>query len=339
MRATLALLVIGLTAVLGAPSYDPIVEKGWTLVPDENGNLKMVTLEELEFQYALAKRAKVVVKFTLYTRANPTKGEEMVPNDAAWLAQSNFNPANPTRVICHGWMGDGDSSVIVLNRDAYLSRGDYNVIGIDWSKGGGTINYIAARANVNEAATQVASYLDFLTQHGLKYNDVYLIGHSLGAHVVGMTGKYINGKVNTIYGLDPAMPLFFENKPDERLNDSDAEYVQTIQTNAGVLGFDVPIGNGAFYPNWGGDQPGCGLDIAGTCAHYRSWAYLAESITDDLFWAVKCQQGYEAIKEKYCPDKGSVALMGGEPSDHNAVGVYYLPTNTKEPYAKGKFFL
>lgn len=87
------------TLVLGAPSYDPIVEKGWTLVPDENGNLKMVTLEELEFQYALAKRAKVVVKFTLYTRANPTKGEEMVPNDAAWLAQSNFNPANPTRYV------------------------------------------------------------------------------------------------------------------------------------------------------------------------------------------------------------------------------------------------
>lgn len=53
--------------------------------------------------------------------------------------------------------------------------------------------------------------------------------------------------------------LFVKEKPEERLNSTDAIYVETIQTSK--LGFfDPPIGAVAFYPNGGKIQPGCSWD-------------------------------------------------------------------------------
>lgn len=43
-------------------------------------------------------------------------------------------------------------------------------------------------------------------------SDVTLVGHSLGAHISGYAGKYTNGTLGIIVGLDPAAPLFFKGK-------------------------------------------------------------------------------------------------------------------------------
>lgn len=43
-------------------------------------------------------------------------------------------------------------------------------------------------------------------------SDVVLIGHSLGAHIVGIAAKRIqSGRVPIIVGLDPAFPLVLVN--------------------------------------------------------------------------------------------------------------------------------
>lgn len=62
-----------------------------------------------------------------------------------------------------------------------------------------------------------------------------------------------------IVGLDPAGPLFSLNKPQDRLDSTDAIYVETIQTS--ILGFHNPIGMVTFYPNGKRVQPGCGVDV------------------------------------------------------------------------------
>lgn len=86
-----------------------------------------------------------------------------------------------------------------------------------------------------------------------------MAGHSLGAHVAGHAGKVLGpGNCGAIYGLDPAGPLFFFGTPATRLAITDCVYTEMIGTNIGALGFDQPICHGNFYPNWGGDQPGCG---------------------------------------------------------------------------------
>jgi len=130
-------------------------------------------------------------------------------------------------------------------RDAWLSNGDYNVIVVDWARAR-SVEYASSVVAVPKVGKKVAAMINFLaSDFGLNLNTLYVIGHSLGAHVAGYTGKNTNGQVHTIIGLDPALPLFNYNKPNKRLSSTDAYYVESIQTNGGTLGFLKPIGKGA----------------------------------------------------------------------------------------------
>ena len=57
------------------------------------------------------------------------------------------------------------------------------------------------------------SYLQTLKD--LRYDDIHLIGHSLGAHCVGYVGQNLTGLIGRITGLDPAEPLFQGNQTRE----------------------------------------------------------------------------------------------------------------------------
>lgn len=56
---------------------------------------------------------------------------------------------------------------------------------------------------------------------------------------------FISIKINTIFGNDPAGPLFNVHNPD-RLDAIDADYTGACITNAGQLGFDLPITHATF---------------------------------------------------------------------------------------------
>lgn len=66
---------------------------------------------------------------------------------------------------------------------------------------------------------------------------MHIIGHSLGAHIAGLTAKKLkekfNWNVDRVTGLDPAKPYF--NIGDEfgkyRLDKSHAKFVDVIHTN------------------------------------------------------------------------------------------------------------
>lgn len=57
--------------------------------------------------------------------------------------------------------------------------------------------------------------------------------------------------------MNPAGPLFDVNNPAERLDFTDAEYVEVIHTESSTFGIEAPIGHVNFYPNGGHSQPGC----------------------------------------------------------------------------------
>lgn len=42
--------------------------------------------------------------------------------------------------------------------------------------------------------------------------------------------------------------------PGGRFDIGDADYTEGIKTNAGTLGFDLPIAHADFYPNGGSSQ-------------------------------------------------------------------------------------
>lgn len=112
---------------------------------------------------------------------------------------------------------------------------------------------------------------------------------------------------------------------------TDAVYTEAIHTNAGNLGFDEPITQASFYPNWGSSQPGCGIDATGACAHERSNLFYSESIRS-TFTARQCS-GYQQILARNCPGIGS-GIMGGDAAK-NLNGVFFLATNSAAPFSQG----
>ena len=65
-------------------------------------------------------------------------------------------------------------------------------------------------------------------------------------------------------GLDPAYPLYSMENTEQRLDTSDAEFVDVIHTNSGTLlheslSFPQAIGHIDFFANGGHSQPGCGI--------------------------------------------------------------------------------
>lgn len=79
------------------------------------------------------------------------------------------------------------------------------------------------------------------------------LGHSLGAHISGAAGQSFQNTAGKllprITGLDPANPCFKEGETLQGLMRGDAEFVDIIHTNSGVLGKRDPIGDADFYPN------------------------------------------------------------------------------------------
>lgn len=310
------------------------------MIPDGEGNLHLVNVLEMfetEAESRFFFNAERDTVFMLFTPNGPEDGEIIRLNDADSLAASNFNPSHPTRFTIHGWNGGRRSSVNRLNREAFFSRGNFNMITVDWSDGAFTLNYIAARNRVWQVGPVVARFIEFLVNNaGLNPSDVNVIGHSLGAHVSGMTGKSLQiGRIGTIFGLDAAGPMFYVRNPEDRLHIGDAEYVEAIFTNAGTLGFGSPIGDSTFYPNGGSSQPGCGIDASGACAHERVNRIFAESIRTGGFTSTPC---YESeIRRGRCTREGPRAVMGGQPSNRGrgVEGIYWLETTRSSPFSLG----
>ena len=105
---------------------------------------------------------------------------------------------------------------------------------------------------------------NLINEFNVSPSSFHLIGHSLGAHVVGYAGKWLEGKLAHITGLDPAGP-YFEGltNPAARLWHTDAQFVESIHTDAHhlipTLGFGMyeTCSHIDFYPNGGVSQPGC----------------------------------------------------------------------------------
>lgn len=225
--------------------------------------------------------------------------------------------------------------------DSHLSNGrkeNYNIFVVDWSCWSMSVNYYFARLRTRKVGKIEAEFIDWLhDKTGMSFETTHLYGHSLGAHVAGFTGKQVTkGRIKTIIGLDSAMPLFRFKNPQNRLANTDAEYVESIHTNGQVKGFYNPIGDAAFYPNGGRSQPNCGYSPF-ACAHWRAVTYFAEAIakgTDNAFDTVTCEE-FEDVKIRNCSGSSGGVKMGDPENFHKAKGIYFLETNSKAPFGVG----
>jgi len=286
------------------------------------------------------------VKFYYYNQANPNNPKLLAPWDDALFLASGFIKGAPLKMITHGFSSSSSSGSCQDLKDAYIASGrNLNIIVIDWGKFAAAPWYDTAAANtkpVGQWASRMIEYL-YKTQNAIDLTTTHFMGHSLGSHVGGFCGAetqfQINEKIGRITALDPALPLFGQKEDDERIDPTDATYVDVVHTAGGHmldggLAFIEPRGHLDFYPNRGlPGQPGCGLDLAGTCSHGRCYSYFAESIGNPTgFRACKCPGWEEYEADCQCTQ---IEYMGEFAKHSSAHGSYYLVTNGKSPFAQG----
>ncbi|XP_034128082.1 serine-rich adhesin for platelets isoform X2 [Drosophila guanche] len=311
---------------------------GW-YVPQTDGSLRWVgrlegerELAHYEAQEAIMGRLSTnTVNFYLYTLRNTNTGQQIKATRAS-IDASNFNPENPTRITIHGWNANYKDGVNRKIASAWFQKGDYNMIAVDWVRGR-SAEYVSSVSAAPGAGKKIAALIDFLVgEYGMSLDTLEVVGFSLGAHVAGHTAKQVkSGDVGKVVGLDPAMPLISYSNTAKRLSSDDAKYVESIHTAGGTMGFTKPIGKAAFYVNGGKSQPGCGLDIAGSCAHTRAVTYYVEALLWNNFPTKRCDS-YKAANKNACGDKYSSVLMGATVNIFMAEGIFYVPVNKQSPF-------
>lgn len=166
-----------------------------------------------------------------------------------------------------------------------------------------------------------------------------------------------------------AGPEFSGSDKQDRLDASDARYVEAIHTNCGGLGITERVATADFYPNKGFFQPSCCLTADEMVAqvltgivsnslqrflanfnqnsHSRAIDLFVESLSNNQFQAVRCDDkiDFKVVDDRkqaeLCPMRGATAYFGGEPGnggDPDVHGVYYFNTNGVPPYGQGTYW-
>ncbi|VEN53807.1 unnamed protein product [Callosobruchus maculatus] len=283
--------------------------------------------------------------FTIYNRNTPDGWKVTNLTELS----KYFDKSKKTKVITHGWTSKGLLADCAEIRDAYLETHDYNVIVYDWYAIGGDCDYIGkVLPRMEEVGAYYAKFLEYLVENlGADPKDIHLIGHSLGAHVIGFAGRRLkNGKkLGRITGLDPAGPgfdYFRTQSSGEFLNANDAEFVDAIHTGLQYpphwfgFGSNRIAAHADFYPNGGACQPECVIDNCASifgliCNHGVSYKLFVRSIRDEnQYIARKCSDlptdGYIETTFDFEGNCEGDQVPMGESTPSDTRGVYYLET-------------
>lgn len=83
---------------------------------------------------------------------------------------------------------------------AYLTNGSYNVFVVDWGRLAQIPCYAASVHNMKPVGKCVAQLMSFLRDAGVPVSRTTCVGHSLGAHVCGVTANYLLFRMHRIIG-------------------------------------------------------------------------------------------------------------------------------------------
>ncbi|CAL8104003.1 unnamed protein product [Orchesella dallaii] len=275
------------------------------------------------------------VHFLLFTGNNQNTPDELFVGDASSLTNSHFIPNRPLKFLVHGFGGAHTHGFPWNTFKEFLKVDEnQNFILVNWTVLADNSNYFGAVQNAQLVSQASADLIEFLiAQEVVKREDIHPIGFSLGGQVVGQIGSRVSEKLTRITALDPALPLFDVADLHNRTDPSDAIYVNVVHTAGILLGYTDPCGTADWYPNGGLTQPGCGVDLTGSCAHSRAPAFFLEGLLSQTeFRGVKCTS-WNNFTGGLCDDN-EVGVMGYSTPD-TTTGVFYLRTNAESPFAQG----
>lgn len=285
------------------PDEDDALRTKYIIFEEENGEIYFEDLTESHVERS-AKPSDIKLYF--YPRVNLQITIE--GNHLEELKKlKEYDPRKPNYFIIHGWRNYYLSPFNILVKKALHNVTNSNVFVVDWSSFSYGLYYTAYSA-VEDMGGFVGDIINGMMDHyRLKPKHFKIIGHSLGAHVAGCAGARMNGKADYIVGLDPAGPYFTKKNTDNRLDETDAKFVQVIHTTDGTLGFGSSIGHADYYPNNGWGQPGCGMTGL-SCSHSRSYDFYTESLYSGDFISLACKD-WKNYKKGRCMDNDQ-SFMG-----------------------------
>ena len=205
---------------------------------------------------------------------------------------TGLNPGLPFKIFTHGFDDNMTQPRYMAFVDAWMqSTGRaVNVILVNWPQLAAATQftnldnygYDMAARNALDTGAFLGLCLAALSQKvGAPAADLHLLGHSLGAHLMGKAGRVYTATtghlVARITGLDPAGPRFVAGPvlpalPElnaGRLTATSAGFVDVIHTNGALQPAAVSLnpscgdlhqlGSMDFYPSGGFEQTGCQL--------------------------------------------------------------------------------
>ncbi|XP_037542660.1 phospholipase A1 member A [Nematolebias whitei] len=281
-------------------------------------------------------RIKLQVQYLLLTRENQDCPQKFTQ---ASLSQqsSHFNVSHPTKVIIHGYRVPGTKPSWVMElAQALLRAQNVNVLVVDWVYAA-SFAYNVVVENYKEVALQISVLINQLQNHGCKPESFHFLGISLGAHVAGFVGTLFEGKIGRITGLDPAGPMFKNADTYDRLDPSDAQFVDAIHTDSDYFGISIPVGHIDFFLNGGKDQNGCSRSRFSSmygyviCDHMRALHVYVNALNSSCkLMGFPCST-YEDFLKGNCVDcepfSGTCPVMGL--SENSGITTSPLPKEQK----------
>ncbi|XP_014357989.1 lipase member H-A [Papilio machaon] len=219
---------------------------------------------------------------------------------------------------------------------------NYNVLLLDTNTFT-TMEYPMAVRFMRPVGKHVAKMLAVLVEEGLDPKKLEVVGLSLGAQTMSYVAKAfqeITGKnISRLTGLDPSGPCFRNLGPEERLDMSDADFVDVVKTNIDGFGLAAPTGHVNFYVNGGEYQPGDVLWMPCNvmCSHVRSFTlWIAALKYPDRFIAIQCDSVQQARNRECYDRRPLVTNILGLNVDKTKEGIFYLATDNNYPYYLGE---
>ncbi|XP_059143316.1 pancreatic triacylglycerol lipase-like isoform X2 [Physella acuta] len=286
-----------------------------------------------------------------YTRNTSFSVPIEVGNQKLKTVTSSLKDDQTTFFITHGFGTAINPSWMEEMKDELLAAKEARVIIIDWSHGSAIPNYMQAAANLRLVAKMASFLIQDMVELNLNLANVHLIGHSLGAHLMGEVGKAFKGQIGRITGLDPAALGFDKLNATVRLDPTDAKFVDVIHTDMARLS-SISLGLGAvqamghvdFYPNGGMEQPGCNKNVLNQylkelkeeeCNHARAiWLFIDSINTAHACMGYGCVDYTDFLSGNCgfnCYNK-NCSHLGMSASPEKGLGRMYLATSAASPY-------
>lgn len=222
---------------------------------------------------------------------------------------------------------------------------------VDWSFCGQHKLYIPAAHNIPQVGQVVAQFINdiILEKLQIPLQNVTLIGHSMGCHAAGLSGRFLqtafNKQLNHIVGIDCAGPYFKHSPQEERIHCKDAKIVTNLICSYVFGAGSHILGTHNYKINNGGNQPACaekekcqdGLESikknTASCSHFFCCNIIADLLVNmkNEYFASRCNcfNKCDEMESQSCP-------LSLSPEPHCLPGLFSVHTNSEFPYQMGE---